>query len=110
MMTTYQARLLICSGRPDPVWEISASMAAALLDHWRQLPLLTAEPAQPARLGYRGCLLFSSAGEEWNAFDGAVVRKKNRCSEVRHDQERVFEKMLIKSAPEGLLPPEGILF
>jgi hypothetical protein len=107
-MITYQASLLICSGRPDPVWDLSTSMANALLDHWRQLPPLSEEPVPPACLGYRGCLLISSAGEEWNAFDSAVVRKKDDGSESRYDQYRIFEKMLIKSVPTGMLPSEGI--
>lgn len=108
-MTTYQANLLIFSGRPDPTWEIPANVAAELLNHWRQLPLLPAVPKRPACLGYRGCLLFSSAGEEWKAFDGAVMRTAEGSSEVRYDQERLFEKMLISSAPPGMIPV-GIIF
>lgn len=108
-MATYQASLLIFSGRPDPAWEIPANVAAELLNHWQQLPPLTKKPTPPARLGYRGCLLFSSAGEEWNAFEGAVIRKTEGSSEVRYDQERIFEKMLINSAPPGMIPV-GIIF
>jgi hypothetical protein len=108
-MITYLASVLIYSGRPDPVWELPSRIADALQEYWKQLPPLVEEQLPPSSLlGYRGCHFMTSEREEWNAFDGVVMRKKNGISEVRYDQKRFFEKMLIKSSPTGMIP-NGII-
>lgn len=92
------------SGRPDPTWEVKASVAERLSRYWRSLEPRQGGFPSAAPLGYRGCFL-QRPGREWLAYGDAIMLKKDGASEVRLDKERRFEKVLLASAPAGLLPP-----
>ena len=107
----------VFSGRPDPTWEVKPSVAKYLERIWRALkPVKRELPPIPA-LGYRGCFLQGSRNREWFAFGGLVtLRSANRSairsgdrstdhSQSRADPTKKFERALLSSAPEGLLPP-----
>jgi hypothetical protein len=101
----WTAGALLFSGRPNPVWQLEPELARDLIRLWSQLPPRLAQPppSQP-RLGYSGCFLRSNEGEQWQAVGTSVTRTHLGVSDTRFDQEKQFEKTLVRSAPDDLLP------
>ena len=97
---------LVFSGRPDPEWQVTAEARARLQSIWSTLtPGAPAPPATPA-LGYRGCALRCPPGEEWLAYGGIVSHTApSGVVDRRSDPTRTFERLLLSTAPDGLLPP-----
>jgi len=97
--------VLLFSGRRDPSWVIDEHVAQQLVSIWDTLTPQTGElPARPL-LGYRGCFLRNHLGQEWLAYKEVVTLQMAGDSQSRSDPDRSFEKHLLASAPEGLLPP-----
>lgn len=98
----YTAGVSIFSGRPDPTWAVGEALGSKLEKQYGELEIHEgrATPAPP--LGYRGAFLRDNAGHEWFAYRGVVTLNN---SEARKDPTRTFERELIASAPEGLIPP-----
>jgi hypothetical protein len=103
----WAAGAFLYSGRPDPVWKISNSVARKLLEIWHSLPISDEKAGpQPGRLGYRGCFLRGSDNREWIAFNGVGSLREEKGVETRKDVARKFEKQLLSSAPKRLLPDD----
>jgi hypothetical protein len=101
----YIAGVSIFSGRPDPTWIVSQDVAERLQSLWDSLEEAAATQPQPPPLGYRGCFLRDTAEErEWVAYKRVVTLKTPAGNEARRDEKREFESLLLKSAPEGLIP------
>lgn len=99
---------LLFSGRRDPTWTIDEQVAQQLIAIWDTLePWLGELPSSPP-LGYHGCFLRSPTGQEWFAYRGVVTLKAASGQKSRIDPNRIFEKRLLASAPEGTLPPNLI--
>jgi hypothetical protein len=104
----WTAGVSIFSGRPDPEWLVSDAAADSLIALWQSLaPYRGAVPSPPA-LGYRGCFL-TDGRRAWRAFGGVVTLRADGTSETRADQDRAFEKRLLGSAPDGLLPVSALV-
>src|SRR5215831_12596794 len=103
---TWIAGAFLYSGRPDPTWPVSAGMARRLQHLWSTLPATEKTAPNPSRLGYRGAFLRVSLDHQWIAFGGLVSLKTPVGIEVRADVDRQFEKDLLDSAPEGLIPAD----
>ncbi len=98
------ARALIFSGRPDPTWTIDDSTLNTLEKIWESLvPVKGEEPFIPP-LGYRGCRIICNSGFEWLVYKYLVTLNRGGKTESREDRNRAVEKLVISSAPEGLLP------
>jgi hypothetical protein len=105
--TTYVAGVSIFSGRPDPTWTISQDVAKRLQSLWDSLESSAGPQPQPPVLGYRGCFLKDTAeARELIVYKGVVTLKTPARVEVRSDKNREFESALLKSAPNGLIPPQ----
>ena len=97
---------LISSGRPDPAWTLPETAARAAIAIWdAAVPLAPASPAPP-RLGYRGCTLADTRGRRWTAHLGIITLAPPAPPECRQDPQRRFERLLVESAPPGLLPED----
>lgn len=94
----------VYSGRRDPTWPLAAELGLRLERHWIELPPWSGEQPRPPPLGYRGCRLVAPDGREWTAFQGLVIQ----AGDARRDGKREFERMLIASAPPGVLPPVSL--
>lgn len=93
------------SGRPDPTWFVSKPSADQLVALWETLRPSTTQPPPAPALGYRGCFLRDTTQQrEWTAYQGIVAMTSAAGSEARQDPDRAFERALLASAPEGLLP------
>ncbi len=95
----------IYSGRSDPTWHVERAVEERLKRMWDLLDSFSEELPSPPKLGYRGCFLRCSAGLEWFAYGSVVTLKKKGKHESRKDIDRKFERLLLSSDPEGLLPP-----
>jgi hypothetical protein len=105
----WTAGVFLYSGRPDPVWDIPERVGKRLQEVWKSLPM--AEPQtglRSAGLGYRGAFLRGPGQREWIAGNGLVLLRTPKGVETRRDDPREFEKILLTSAPKGLLP-EGLM-
>jgi hypothetical protein len=89
----------------QPVWKLQKTKASKLMEIWNSLKT-TLEPSQTksAYLGYGGTYLKSSDNTEWHIFNNTVTRRNNNTLETRIDKNRYFEKTILKSAPNGILP------
>lgn len=94
----------VYSGRPDPTWPITDELAARLEEVWSSLPASDAPAPSPPPLGYRGCFVISSDGRRWSAHREWVRLEASGSAEVRHDEARAFENLVLGSAPDGVLP------
>jgi len=65
----------------------------------------------PPPLGYRGVLLKGSDEREWRVYGGVITLKKSGGDvQTREDHGREFEKVLLSSAPHGIMPPGFVQF
>jgi hypothetical protein len=92
------------SGRRDPTWPVTQDAAEHLLQVWRRLAKTSDALPTPPALGYRGAFLRSPRGEEWRAFGGVIEYQSQGRVERRRDQARAFERELLQSAPDGVIP------
>jgi hypothetical protein len=103
----WQCRLLIFSGRPNPVWPVAEEQA--------QLWQAAAEAAAPhhqqsaghGKLGYQGVVL-DGPGVRYVFFEGRIACSYGEPTVYNADIGRALEKAIIKSMPEVLkasLPP-----
>lgn len=101
---------LIFSGRTDPHWPALRTTMNEALRLWDQLPAApSAAPSTPPPLGYRGVTLRDPAGRTWTASSGTVTLRDpadapSASPQTRRDDARSFEKLLLDSAPPGILP------
>ena len=92
----------IYSGRANPAWPLSESSIQELEGIWKNLKrAASARPDAPG-LGYRGCTVDCGPRGRWIAFERVVGWGK----EYRADPGRQFERAVLESAPEGLIPAE----
>ena len=69
---------------------------------WDELKETPAARMDAPPLGYRGCTLHCEDHGEWHAF-GGIVSSGNAS---RGDRERRFERLILESAPEGVIPEQ----
>jgi hypothetical protein len=98
-------RASVFSGRPDPKWEVSEELASELIQLWSRLPAEPVARPVPGGLGYRYSSLSGPDDRRWVAFGGVVRYESPGGSELRRDEKGEFERRLLESAPQGLLPP-----
>lgn len=94
----------IFSGRADPVWPVAQDVAEELEALWTKLEHYSGSPSPPSVLGYRGSFLKGPRNRTWFAHRGVVTLNENGVNESRLDEDRLFEKTILASAPEGVLP------
>lgn len=92
------------SGRASPEWIVDQSTREKLEALWAGMKPLPASRLSAPKLGYRGVYLKGPRNREWHAYEGVVTFTEHNIVEAREDSERKFEKVLVSSAPEGLLP------
>jgi hypothetical protein len=80
---------------------VPAATVRGLETLWQQLEDSRVEPPTPPPLGYRGCTLVCGSRGRWFAYGGLV----SRDDVARLDPRRQFERILLKCAPKGLIPP-----
>lgn len=107
-MSQCTARAFVFSGRPDPTWPVAKQQAHRLEIVWSQLPTSAASHHPSPALGYRGVSLTCVGNKEYFALDGYVKRTIGYTTEWKKDSKRLFERLLLGSAPNGLLPIEII--
>ena len=101
----FTAGVSVFSGRPDPAWTLDEETGSRLQQLFETLES-SEEPATPAPpLGYRGAFLRDDSGHEWLAYRSVVTHTAPNRSEARRDPGRKFERALVDSAPQGLIPP-----
>lgn len=100
------AGAFVFSGRRDPTWTVDKKTVKQLEKIWDSLESLKEKTLSAPSLGYRGCFLRSIDNREWFVYNEVVTLKIGDSSKSRFDKNRMFEKLLLKSAPEGLLPPQ----
>jgi hypothetical protein len=100
------AGAFVFSGLPDPTWSVNRKLVKKLENIWNLLETLSDKFSSPPTLGYRGCFVRNNnANREWFVYGVVVTLKMNDSSESRLDIQYRFEKLLLSSAPIGLLPP-----
>jgi hypothetical protein len=104
----WEASAGVFSGRPDPRWTPDRAAVEHLERLWKSLPPCAEVPPSAPPVGYRGSSLRDPGGRRWFAFGGIVTRGGPDDVESRRDEGRVFEKAILDSAPEGLVPPPFI--
>jgi hypothetical protein len=96
--------LFIYSGRPDPRWKLRKNIKEELEKIWNTLEPMKGNPPSAPSLGYRGCVVKCNDSTEWFAYKGVVTLKRKSILENYLDRARKVEKLLISSAPNGLIP------
>jgi hypothetical protein len=102
------ATVLVNSGRPDPHWQIDDGRLEVIRRLWARLPPSSAPPPRAPLLGYRGCAVQCTSGEQWFGYEGVVAFKSGATAPAgyRLDPRRLFEKAVLESAPVGALPKQ----
>jgi len=105
----WRACALVFSGRPSPTWSLTGTDAQRLIGLWNALPATHDAAPDAPRLGYAGCMLEDGAGTEWRARDGVAVSTSGTSTETRADAGRKFERAILATAPNDVLPPAVVL-
>ena len=103
-MTQCTARAFIFSGRPDPIWIVEEKISRRLDSIWKQLEPCVSSTPTGSRLGYRGVSMVCATKGEFIAFAGCVTKKIGNTVECRKDEKRLFERFLLSTAPENIIP------
>ena len=98
----------VFSGRPDPEWNVREEIVNKLKQIWNSLEMEAGKHEPAPSLGYRGCYLRYKPDIEWFVYSGVVTKKTAKGHESRVDNNRRIERLILSSAPEGILP-KGIL-
>jgi hypothetical protein len=101
---SYTAGASIFSGRPDPTWSLSEEAGRNLLQLFDALEKHDGPTASAPPLGYRGVFFRDNAGHEWFAYREVVTLTGPNSREARKDAGRQFERAIVSSAPQGLIP------
>jgi hypothetical protein len=104
--TQYIAGASIFSGRPDPIWIIDSNVGGNLRALWESLPPYSGPVQSAPALGYRGCYVRDPKDCEWFAYQAVVTMKRKGKIVKRRDDDRLFERMLLRSAPPDAIPPQ----
>lgn len=76
---------------------------------WSTLPATTDAMSAAPGLGYHGCIVADGADATWHAYDGLVMHASVNQRVVKRDIDRKLERVVISSAPAGLLPSNLIV-
>jgi hypothetical protein len=101
----YTAGVSVFSGRPDPTWSLSDVVGSKLEQLFETLESYEGPAISAPPLGYRGAFLRDDSGHQWLAYRETVTLTEPNRSEVRRDKGRQFERAIVDSAPQGLIPP-----
>ena len=101
----YTAGVSVFSGRPDPTWSIGEDVGGKLEQLFETLESYDGPAISAPPLGYRGAFLRDDSGHQWLAYREIVTLTEPNRSEVRRDKGRQFERAIVDSAPQGLIPP-----
>jgi hypothetical protein len=104
------AGAFVFSGRPEPTWSVNKKLIYELEKVWNSIehtsPDRFPSPSPPI-LGYRGCFVReydTNTNHGWFVYKSAVTLEMNDSSELRFDRHCKFERLLLFSAPQGVLP------
>ena len=102
----WTAGVRVFSGRRDPQWELPQGSSRRVEALWQSLQPFEGLPPAAPPLGYRGCFACEPAGRRWDSYWGAMTLSGPGASELRHDRARAFERLVLESAPPGVLPAD----
>ena len=105
MDAAWSAGARLYSGRVDPSWSVDAAHARAAVEIFRALPPSARVHPAGGGVGYRGCWLRAPDGRSWVAANGLVAERAPAHDEVREDAQRAFERAILATAPDGVVPP-----
>jgi hypothetical protein len=95
----------IYSGAYNISWKIEQSSAENIVELWGNLALVDTPVIPENNSGYMGCYLVSSEKEKWYAYKGVVSRiKDGNIVETRLNNDRMFEREILSTAPGGSFP------
>lgn len=94
----------VYSGRPNPTWPVDKRQAESLEAIWEELEPTDEDQPAVSRLGYRGCSLTCGPDREFTSCRGTVSRRIGKAVQRKRDRAKRFERLLLATAPEGLLP------
>lgn len=94
----------VFSGRPPPTWPVGPGLVDEIRRRWESSASLGHPTGRVDRLGYRGAGIRVTGGETWFARHGIVERSTDAASEARLDEGRAIERLIVGSAPPGVLP------
>ncbi|MCI4569314.1 hypothetical protein [Lysobacter sp. CFH 32150] len=102
---TWHAGIGMYSGRPDPIWGVSAQAVQTFEAIWDSLePSSERARVLPAPLGYRGCFV-KADDVQWECYRGVgKLVRPGVPDQFRLDPERQLEWWIVRSAPQGVLP------
>lgn len=92
-------------------WKVSKDIANKLLTEWKKLRTAFTSPAEKSVfLGYKGTRLIGSGNIELYSYGNTVTLKKGNIIETKQDRRRKFEKMILSTAPKGIVPQALYMF
>jgi len=98
------AGALIFSGRRDPTWNVDEDFTKNIRTIWNSLKPGEGRIAHVPSLGYRGCFVRDDRNNEYWACGGFVIFRSADSEETREDKEHQLERLILKSAPKGVVP------
>jgi hypothetical protein len=94
-----EVELDVFSGRPNPVWQISAATAGDLLKRLQSSPPATGSLVVPD-LGYRGFIL-RIEGNMFRVFNGQILTVGSGHSQARADKTGIESELAAQARAKG---------
>ena len=86
-------------------WEVDDIIVKKLEEIWIKLTECRDKLPSVPLLGYRGCFIRCKNNVEWHVYGCVVTLNDGKKSKSRINHKK-FERLLLSSAPKGLLPIE----
>ena len=106
----YEVKVLIFSGRPDPIWKLNSQEVDHIIEIWDELNRTEKIFEKVPLLGYRGITISQHDNIVFFAYQGIIKKEHNNLTEFRIDPQKKFEQYLINTSPKGLLPNNILKF
>ena len=99
------AKVFLPSADINPEWNISQKDKTKLIDLWNKMQAYDVkEISLKNDIFYTGCQYNLDDGRNWYAYKGITVMRDGNITEVKKDENRNFEKKLLKTAPKNVVP------
>jgi hypothetical protein len=105
LTSQYNAKVYLPNADYNPAWKIKDKDKQNLIKIWDDMHSNELEDITVHKdIMYSGCQFSSDDGRNWFTYRGMTIMRKDNITEIKKDENRKFEKKLMKTAPKNLIP------
>ena len=99
------AKVFLPNADINPEWNIGQKEQKRLIEIWNKMKSYDVKEINFKNdIFYTGCQYNLDDGRNWFAYKGITVMRDGKITEVKKDENRNFEKKILKTAPKNVVP------